>query len=850
MLAKGKTRGTKKRDANPWHTCMFYPFLFITFMKNLLLAVAVTLLPLQLFAQYRLSGRVSDVATGQALAGANVVLEGNSVSTGQNGHYEFRNLSAGSYTLRVSYLGYGPAQQQINLNQNMQLDITLKQQALQTGEVVVSATRANAKTGTTFTNVSKAEIEARNFGQDLPYLLDQTPSVVVNSDAGAGVGYTGIRIRGSDITRINVTVNGIPINDSESHGVFFVNMPDFASSVQDIQVQRGVGTSTNGAGAFGASLNVRTIGVNREAYAEVHNSFGSFNTWKHSVSFGSGLLKDRFTFDGRLSKISSDGYIDRAFSDLKSYYFSAGYHGKTGMLKFITFSGKEQTYQAWNGVSEDMLETDRRYNSVGAYTDALGNQRFYENETDNYQQDHYQLHFSKDLLPRLNLGGAFHLTRGLGYYEQYKGDQKLANYTISPMVLGDTTISRSDLIRRKWLDNYFYGATYALNYFTENGKLNATLGGAWNKYDGDHYGEVIWARFASDSEIRQRYYFNNAIKTDFNIFGKVNYQLTDRLGIFGDLQYRTISYTIDGLDDDKRDVTQQADFRFFNPKAGITYEINGSNALYASYAVGHREPTRSDFTDSPSGNLADVARPNAETMYNLEAGYRLRSTGAPILGQNTRYTLDANYYYMDYDNQLVLTGQLNDVGTPLRTNIKNSYRTGIELAGMLNLNDFVEMRSTLTLSRNKIRNYNETVYVYDADYNVENTLENTYNETDISFSPAVISSYTLEVQPLKGLKAAFLYKTVSRQYLDNTSSDARKINGYQVADLRLRYTLQPPFMKELEVALLVNNLFNRKYEANGYTFSESYSGDATRYDYNYYYPQATRNFLLSVGLKF
>ncbi|MBF9253307.1 TonB-dependent receptor [Pontibacter sp. 172403-2] len=809
-------------------------------MKNVLLAVAVALLPLQVFAQYKLSGRVSDVATGQALAGANVVLDGrNSVSAGQNGYYEFSSVPAGSYTLRVSYLGYGPVQQQIDINQDMQQDITLQQQALQTGEVVVSATRANAKTGTTFTNVSREELEERNFGQDLPYLLDQTPSVVVNSDAGAGVGYTGIRIRGSDITRINVTVNGIPINDSESHGVFFVNMPDFASSVQDIQVQRGVGTSTNGAGAFGASINIRTQQIRREAYAEISNSYGSFDTWKHTVSFGSGLLKDKFTFDGRLSKVSSDGYIDYASSDLKSYYFAAGYYGKTGMLKFISFSGIENTHQAWDGVPEDKLETDRTYNGLS-----------YENEIDHYQQDHYQLHYSKDLLPRLNLGGAFHLTRGRGYYEQYKDDQKLASYTISPVVLGDTLISRSDLIRRKWLDNYFYGATYALNYFTENGKLNATIGGAWNKYDGDHYGEVIWTRFASDSEIRQRYYFNNAVKTDFNIFGKVNYQLTDRLGVFGDMQYRSINYEIDGLDDDKRDVTQQADFQFFNPKAGVTYEINGSNSVYASYAVGHREPTRSDFTDSPRSNTADVARPNAETMYNLEAGYRLRGTSQNLLGQSARYTLDANYYYMDYDNQLVLTGQLNDVGTPLRTNIKNSYRTGIELAGMLNLDDVVELRSTLTLSRNKIRNYSETVYVYDADYNVENTIENMYNETDISFSPAVISSHSLEVQPLKGLKAALLYKTVSKQYLDNTASDARKINGYQVADLRLRYTLQPPFMKELEVALLVNNLFNQKYEANGYTFSEEYSGDATRYDYNYYYPQATRNFLLSVGLKF
>ncbi len=800
------------------------------------MALAAIILPLQLLAQHTLSGRVSHAGTGEALAGATVVvLESNTATaTGSGGTFSFPNLPAGAYTLKVTYLGFEQQQTSINLQQDRQVQVALRPQALQTGEVVVSATRASEKTGTTFTNISKQELAERNFGQDLPYLLEQTPSVVVNSDAGAGVGYTGIRIRGSDITRINVTVNGIPVNDSESHGTFFVNMPDLASSIEDVQVQRGVGTSTNGAGAFGASLNIRTIGVNREAYAEAVNAYGSYNTWRHSVSFGSGLINDKFTIDGRLSKISSDGYIDRAFSDLKSYYLAAGYHGKTGMLKFVTFSGKEKTYQAWDGVPEEKLETDRTYNGFT-----------YENETDNYQQDHYQLHYSKDLLPRLNLGGAFHFTRGRGYYEQYKNNQKLANYGIAPVVLGDTTISRSDLIRQKWLDNYFYGATYALNYTDVAGKLNATLGGAWNKYDGDHYGEVIWTRYASDSKLGQRYYFNNALKTDFNIFGKANYQLTERLGVFGDLQYRTIAYSIDGVDDDNRDVTQEADFSFINPKAGVTYQISEGQTAYASYAVGNREPARSDFTDKPQNTQAGAADPKAETLYNLEAGYRLRGSR-----QATRYTVDANFYYMDYDNQLVLTGQLNDVGSPLRTNIKDSYRTGMELAGMISFNEVLELSSNVTFSRNKIRNYTEYLYVYDADYNVEDVVETNYNETDISFSPAVVSAHKLEVQPVKGFRAAILYKTVGKQYLDNTASEDRKIDAYQVADLRLRYTFKPSFMREVELALLVNNLFNKEYVANGYTWSEAYVGDNTRYDYNYYYPQATRNFLLSVGVKF
>ncbi|OKL39118.1 TonB-dependent receptor [Pontibacter flavimaris] len=805
-------------------------------MKIFLIALAAIVLPMQLLAQHTLSGRVRNADTNEPLAGATVVLQGanTATATGSGGTFSFPNLPDGTYTLKVTYLGFEQQQVRINLPQGEQVQIQLRPQAMQTGEVVVSATRASEKTGTTFTNVTKQEITERNFGQDLPYLLEQMPSVVVTSDAGAGVGYTGIRIRGSDITRINVTVNGIPINDSESHGTFFVNMPDLASSIEDLQVQRGVGTSTNGAGAFGASMNIRTIGVNREAYAEAVNAFGSYNTWRHSVSFGSGLLNDKFTIDGRLSKISSDGYIDRASSDLKSYYLAAGYHGKTGMLKFVTFSGREKTYQAWDGVPEDKLETDRTYNGFT-----------YENETDNYQQDHYQLHYSKDLLPRLNLGGAFHFTRGRGYYEQYKYNQKLANYGIAPVVLGDTTISRSDLIRQKWLDNYFYGATYALNYTDVAGKLNATLGGAWNKYDGDHFGEVIWARYASDSELGQRYYFNNALKTDFNIFGKVNYQLTERLGVFGDLQYRTIDYSIEGVDDDNRNVTQEADFSFVNPKAGVTYQLTEGQTAYASYAVGNREPSRSDFTDKPQNTQAGAADPKAETLYNLEAGYRLRGNR-----QTTRYNVDANIYYMDYNNQLVLTGQLNDVGSPLRTNIKDSYRAGVELAGLVNFNDVVELSSNVTFSRNKIRNYTEYLYVYDADYNVEDVVETNYKETDISFSPAVVSAHKLEVQPVKGFRAAILYKTVGKQYLDNTASEDRKIDAYQVADLRLRYTLKPSFMREVELAVLVNNLFNKKYVANGYTWSEQYTGDSNRYDYNYYYPQATRNFLLSLGVKF
>ncbi|MBC5993012.1 TonB-dependent receptor [Pontibacter cellulosilyticus] len=824
-------------------------------MKYLVFVIATIVLPLQLFAQHNLSGRVADAATGNGLAGANVVLQstGAGVATNPQGEFEFPNLPAGDYTLSISYLGYAEKKVTLSLPQSQITHIRLRQQALQTNEVIVQATRADQTTGTTFTNVTREEIAERNFGQDLPYLLEQVPSVVVNSDAGAGVGYTGIRIRGSDITRINVTVNGIPINDSESHGTFFVNMPDFASSVEDIQVQRGVGTSTNGAGAFGASINIQTQQVRREAYAETDNSYGSFDTWKNNVRFGTGLIKGKFAFDGRLSRIKSDGYIDRAFSDLKSLYFTGGYYGEKTSVKFITFSGKEQTYQAWYGTpealvygneqdlqnyidrnwiegtdKENLLTAGRRYNY---YT--------YDNETDNYQQDHYQLHLSHDFMPGLTFSGALHYTYGRGYYEQFKADDKLSKYGLPNVVIGGTEIKRTDIIRRRWLDNDFFGATYALQY-QPNSRLNATLGGAWNKYDGDHFGEVIWARYASTSDVRHRYYDNNAVKTDFNIFGKATYGLTDKLNLFGDLQVRTINYAFVGFDNDLESIEQDVDYTFVNPKAGITYNLKPTHQLYASYAVGNREPVRDDFTESTPNS-----RPKHETLHNWEAGYRGQIALSEVAGKALLADVEANLYYMDYKNQLVVTGQINDVGAYTRTNIDESYRQGIELAGALRLGTTAKLSSNLAYSQNKIKGFNEFI----DDYDNGDQVMNSYNESTIAFSPAFVSSTQLEVEVLKGLRAAFIYKTVSKQYLDNTENESRIIRPYEVGDLRLRYNIGfKNILKELELGLMVNNVFNEMYAANGYTFSYIAGGD--QITENFYYPQATRNFLLSVGLKF
>ncbi|MFD3000242.1 TonB-dependent receptor [Pontibacter toksunensis] len=824
-------------------------------MRKFFIAVAATLLPMQLLAQYQLSGQVTSSAQGEALRGANVVLEktGTGVSAGDNGHFSFENLPAGNYSLKVSYLGYEQKRVTVALQQDTRVEVVLQPQALQTSEVVVQATRADERTGTTFTNVSQEEIEARNFGQDLPYLLEQVPSVVVNSDAGAGVGYTGIRIRGSDITRINVTVNGIPINDPESHGVFFVNMPDFASSVEDIQVQRGVGTSTNGAGAFGASLNIQTQQVRREAYAETDHTYGSFDTWRNNVRFGTGLINGRFAFDGRLSRIKSDGYIDRASSDLKSFYFSGGYYSDKTSLKFITFSGTEQTYQAWYGTPEALVHgdaadlqayIDRNYIEGADRENLLNSGRrynyyTYDNETDNYQQDHYQLHLSHDFMPGLSFSGALHYTYGRGYYEQFKANDRLSNYGLPGIELGDTTISRSDIIRRRWLDNDFYGATYALQY-NPNSRLTATLGGAWNRYDGRHFGEIIWARYASTSNIRDHYYDNDGKKTDFNIFAKVTYGLTEKLSVFGDLQLRTVSYSFLGFDNDLTNITQEADYTFWNPKAGVTYSLQPGHQLYASYAVSNREPVRDDFTES-----SPSSRPKHETLQNVEAGYRGVLGLGDLAGEALTANVELNYFYMNYKNQLVLTGQINDVGAYTRTNIDDSYRQGVELAGAMRLGEVASFTTNLAYSQNKINGFSEFI----DDYDTGDQARNNYGTTTIAFSPKWVTTNQLEVQVLKGLRAAFIYKSVSKQYLDNTENESRIIPAYQVGDLRLRYNIGfKNVLKDLELGLLVNNVFNELYAANGYTFS--YIAGGAPITENFYFPQATRNYLLSVGLKF
>lgn len=793
-------------------------------MKKLVIAVLAALLcPMLSMAQFNISGTVAENNTVLPGAGIKLKNKGQSVIAGTNGRYEFSNLPAGSYTLVVSYVGYATQEKTINLTANTVVDFKLSALSFLADEVVVSATRASKNTATTYKDLNRAEIAKNNVGQDLPYILNQTPSVVVSSDAGAGVGYTGIRIRGSDATRINVTLNGIPLNDAESQGSFFINLPDLASSVDNIQIQRGVGTSTNGAGAFGASLNIQTTTRRDSAYAELNNTYGSYNTWKNTVSVGSGLISNKFSFDGRLSRIKSDGYIDRASSNLKSFFVTGAYYGKNDILRANVFSGTEKTYQAWNGVTEDLLQTDRRHNDFT-----------YDNQTDNYQQDHYQLFYTRNLGKTLTANAALHYTYGRGYYEEYKDDQKLEKYQIKPVVVGATTIDRSDLVRRLWLDNDFYGVTYSLNY-TPKTDLSFTLGGAYNEYKGRHFDEVIWAQFANydaSQSARHIYNDNDAFKSDFNIFGRANYQI-EQFNIFADLQYRNVYYSYFGKDEAGNPAQQNARLEFFNPKLGLTYNIDAKSNVYASVAVGHKEPNRRDFTDSNINT-----RPKSEQLTDFEFGYRT---------QQDVFSIGLNGFAMLYKDQLINTGKLNDVGGQTRQNVPDSYRMGLELDGRWQILKNLSWSATATLSRNKIKEFTEYIYD-DADASGKTFVTNTYKNTDISYSPAIIVSSEIAYSPIKKTEIAFISKYVGKQYLDNTQAATRILPSFFINDIRLGYNTSVAGIKNVGLSLLVNNVFGTLYENNGGTYPYLYAGDLSRT--NYYYPQATRNFLLSLNVKF
>lgn len=819
-------------------------------MKKVVLSAVMMLMSLGLFAQYTVRGKVTAAETNESLFAANVTIEKLSkkiVATNQSGEFEFTDISEGKYKLTVSMIGYRTYVKEISVSQNLDLNIQMTEGFVGLEEVIVTGTRATENTPTTFTDVSKEEIAKQNLGQDLPFLLNWTPGVVTTSDAGAGIGYTGIRIRGSDATRINVTINGIPVNDSESQGVFWVNTPDLATSTDNIQVQRGVGTSTNGAGAFGASINVLTSGLSQEPKAMVNTTIGSYNTQKFNAVYSTGLLADKWAFEGRLSSITSDGFIDRASSELSSYYLSGGYFGKKSVVKFVTFSGSEVTYQSWFGTPEAKLRGDaagiEAVISNNGYTPAQAanlrnsgrtfNFYQYDNQVDDYGQDHYQLHFGHTFNTQWSLNSALFYTKGGGFFEEFRNDDDLSDYGLDNVVLGGTTISSTDLIRRRWLDNDYYGLTYGLNYETE--EVTAVLGGGYTQYDGGHFGEVIWAQFASNGSIRHRYYESNSDKTDFNTFFKLNYQVSTNLNLFGDLQLRAVNYEGIGVDNDLRPIDFDQNFTFFNPKVGATLDLGNRANVYASFAVGNKEPNRSDIIDASPGVI-----PEHETLNNLEIGYR-KSSGS--------YALQVNYYLMDYTNQLVLTGEVNDVGAGIRTNVADSYRMGIEADLAVQVARKLTWNINAAVSENKIREFNELILDFGAAFDEFNEVRTTFEDTDIAFSPSLVLGSQLSYEPTTGLSFNLLSKYVGDQYLDNTSSENRKIDAFFVNDVRINYAFKIKAIKEVTLNLLVNNVFNTEYESNGYTFGY-FGGRDFEVRENYLYPQAGTNFLFSVGLGF
>ena len=675
-------------------------------------------------------------------------------------------------------------------------------------DVLVSAVRVTTKTPVTFSNMDKKEIKFRNLGQDIPVLMNYLPSVVTTSDAGGGIGYTGIRVRGSDATRVNVTINGIPYNDSESQGTFWVNMPDFASSVESLQLQRGVGTSTNGSGAFGASLNMLTDSYASKPTGEISSSYGSFNSNKNTVKFSTGLLNDHFELAGRLSTIKSDGYVDRASSDLKSYFLQGTYVGKTTLIKALVFGGTEKTYQSWNGIDAETLNSDRTYNSAGKYKDEAGNVHFYDNETDNYKQNHYQLHWSESWSDKWSSNFALHYTKGQGFYENYKYNEPVEGYgPIQPTKMVENDLGElvpgTDLIRQKWLDNDFYGTTFSVKYKEE--KLDVILGGGWNKYEGDHYGKVIWARNSDLSELGDHYYDDYSTKTDGNIFAKANYQFTEKLSFYGDLQYRRVQYKANSKETGIVDDT----FDFFNPKAGLNYEINEKNTIYFSYARANREPNRTDYE---GGNV------KPEKLNDFELGWRFNSE---------KFQLNSNFYYMGYKDQLILTGRLDDVGAPIRANTEKSYRLGFEVDATIKLSEKFLLRPNFTLSSNK---------------NVDLAVEGQYyGTTDIAYSPNVIAGNIIVYSPMESLHISLLQKFVGEQYMNNIELPEAKLADYFVNDLNVSYEIKPKSVfKSIMITGLVNNILDKKYVSNGAMWDI----------YPYYYPQAGINFLAGLTLKF
>lgn len=701
-------------------------------------------------------------------------------------------------------------------------------------EIPIVFNQAKLNEPITFVNLKKLDFEKNNLGLDAPLLLEKNIAITATSDAGNGVGYTYMRMRGVDQTRINVTINGIPYNDPESHQVFWVNLPDIMSSANTIQIQRGLGTSNNGAGAFGGTINVNTNEHQTKPLFETSHSYGSYNTMKNNMQFSSGLLANKFTINARLSRIESDGYVDRASSKNYSYFVSAGLYIKKTVLIFNHFFGAEKTYQSWNGIPEDSLNTNRKFNSAG--TDFGQKLIPYNNEVDNYKQWHYQLLLKQDLSPKVKLNANVFYVKGKGYYEQYKVDHSFSNYGFDSVIYNQQVYYSSDIVRRRWLENYFYGANAQLTY-TNKKRLEVSLSATWNQYRGAHFGKIVTSIIPTGLDASYKYYNSSGVKNDASVFAILNYKIQDNTSFYIDLQYRNVQYTIDGLNDDRTPIYLKVNYHFFNPKIGIKSLINKKHQVQFYAGIGNHEPLREDFISG---------KPKAEKMLNIEASY--------VYTNSKKQNIGANIYFMGYKDQLVLTGAINNVGASIRTNVAKSYRLGLELFAHLPINKFIEFNANATLSLNKIIAFDNIINTYDENYVSMDTIRiiQSLKNKDISYSPTCIAYADFVITPVKGLSITINNKYTGRQYMDNTESIDKMIKAYNINNLIVSYKLPIKSNDDYIFSFMLNNFTNRKYVSNGYTYSERYAGDGyitDVYKYNYYYPQAPLNFLVGFTMK-
>ena len=759
--------------------------------------------------EYTISGKVVNNNL-DILSGASIKIEETNMGTSSDGNGEFTlNLDKGKYTILISYTGFQSIEKEIFLEEDKKLNFILLVDDLVLDEVLVTAVRATQNTPITYSNLNKKELSKRNLGQDIPILLNYLPSVISSSDAGAGIGYTYLNVRGSNSERINVTINGIPYNDAESHGTFWVNLGDFASSTENLQLQRGVGTSTNGSGAFGASLNILTDVISEKASGEISNSFGSYNTRKHTIKFSTGKLNNHFEISGRLSKIYSDGYVNRAFSDLKSYFIQGSYSNENSLIKAISFGGSERTYQSWYGIDAKQLLEDRRQNP---YT--------YENEVDDYNQNHYQLHWNKKLNDNWSTNLGLNYTKGSGFFEQYKTDEKAEDFN---NIINDN----SNVIVRRWLDNNFYVINFNATF--KNNNLNLVSGLSYSNYSGDHFGEVIWGNnLVSHASIGDRYYMSDALKKDLNIFSKATYSISEEFSAYLDLQGRLVNYETAGLTSDRVPIDINTNFNFFNPKLGFIYKIKDQNSLYLSYAKAQREPNRNDFENGVS---------KEERLDDYELGWRYNKEN---------FSFNSNLYFMNYSNQLVLTGEIDDVGAPIRATSGNSYRLGLEIDSDIKIGQNFSIRTNAAISSNKNRDFKASI---------NGNLENLGN-TPISFSPNLIVGNILTYETNEKLQFSFLSKYVGKQYMSNLNSNITNqdvLESYFISDINLGYTIETKkVFTSIVINAIINNIFNKKYVDRGYYYTYNYpdnNGNIITGDGAGYYPQATTNFLIGISFK-